>query len=125
MLKIKKYLTLFILFFPFFPVFVFANTQPRNFAGLIKVFTDLLNLLIPILISLAVLAFLTGVAIFILRSDNETERSKGKQFMFWGIIGLFVMTSFWGIVNILEDTFFKKPSYGTVIEKDQYILPLH
>ena len=35
----------------------------------------------------------------------KKARNKGKNIMIYGIIGLFVMVSFWGIVNILINTF--------------------
>ena len=35
----------------------------------------------------------------------KKKRTKMKNTMIYGIIGLFVMISFWGIVNILINTF--------------------
>jgi uncharacterized membrane protein YozB (DUF420 family) len=104
--KIKKYFLLFIAIFPFAPLIAFAATKPTDFKSLLGVFMNLFSLIIPVLISLAILAFLSGVAMYIWKGASETERSKGKQFMFWGVVGIFVMVSFLGLIEILQDTFF-------------------
>lgn len=36
---------------------------------------------------------------------SEEKRENGKQIIYHGIIGLFVMISVWGLVNILANTF--------------------
>jgi hypothetical protein len=64
---------------------------------------DLINKVIPVLIGLAVLAFLWGVVQFIFSSEGP-QKADAKQFMVWGLIALFVMVSVWGLVRILSDT---------------------
>ncbi len=41
---------------------------------------------------------------FLMVSDEE-KREAGKQMIYYGIIGVFVMISVWGFVNILDKTF--------------------
>ena len=65
----------------------------------------LLNVITVLIIALAVVFFLWGVAKFILNAGDPEEQSKGKSIMFWGLIGLFVMTAVWGLVNWLGDAF--------------------
>src|SRR3989338_4327314 len=36
---------------------------------------------------------------------NQAKLDKGKKIMFWGIIGMFIMASAWGIVRILCNFF--------------------
>ena len=62
--------------------------------------------LIPLLIALGLLVFLWGMAKFILHAEDEGKREEGRQLMMWGVIGLFVMVSFWGLTKILIGTFF-------------------
>lgn len=65
-----------------------------------------LNLyIIPLIISVGVLFFIYGVVKFMLNSENENEREKGKQFMIWGIIGLTVIVSVWGLVSLVGGSF--------------------
>ena len=62
--------------------------------------------IIPLLFAVAVIMFVWGVIkFFIINSDEEAKRAQGKQYMVWGIIGLAVMLSIWGLVNILGVTF--------------------
>lgn len=71
------------------------------------IFYELLEYSVVLVISLAVVFFLWGMAKFILKAGDEAERAKGKQVMFWGIITLFIMVSVWGIINFLQDAFFE------------------
>ena len=66
---------------------------------------DFLSQAVIILVALAVVFFLYGILKYITAGDDEEKRSKMKNVMIYGIIGLFVMISFWGIVNILINTF--------------------
>jgi len=59
---------------------------------------------VKLLIALAVVVFLWGVFNFI-RASDDSKKSEGKKLMLWGIIGLFVIVSIWGIVSILQNTF--------------------
>ncbi len=68
--------------------------------GLLDMANQLINRLIPFVITLALLVFLWGVLRYLFASDGE-GRSEAKGYMIWGIIGLFVMVSVWGLVNIL------------------------
>ncbi len=61
--------------------------------------------IMPLLISLAVLGFVWGIIKYFLNPENEKERGKGRDFMLWGLIALFVIVAFWGIVEILTNTF--------------------
>jgi len=60
---------------------------------------------IPLIVSLAIAMFIWGVVQYVINSDEEAKKEKGKQFMIWGIIGLVVMISVWGIVRIVGTTF--------------------
>jgi len=82
------------------PFSVFAVTAESI---LIKV-SQLLNIIIPILITLAVVYFIWGVIQYTITTDEETKK-KAREKVIYGLIGLFVIISFWGIVKILKDTF--------------------
>ena len=68
--------------------------------GLLDMANQLINRLIPFIITLALLVFLWGILKYVFSSDAE-GRGEAKGYMIWGIIGLFVMVSVWGLVNIL------------------------
>ena len=65
----------------------------------------LLRMILPIIISLAVLYFVWGLAKYIKDSSNEGINEEAKSIMVWGVIVIFVMVSMWGLVRILTLTF--------------------
>lgn len=81
----------------FAPAVAFAQEGLINLLGKVQ---NLIQMVIPILIGLALLAFLWGILNYLF-SKNKDE---AKTFMIWGIIALFVMTSVWGLVSILRNT---------------------
>ncbi|MHB8860305.1 MAG: hypothetical protein ACYC48_01030 [Minisyncoccota bacterium] len=63
------------------------------------------TVVVPIILSLAFAAFIWGVvSFFFLHGDDERKREEGRQFIFWGIIGMVVLFSVWGFVNIMLST---------------------
>lgn len=68
-----------------------------------KIASSIINPLVILMIAVAVVFFIYGVVEFISAANNEEARTKGRQHMVWGIIGLFIMVSVWGIMNILNE----------------------
>lgn len=85
------------------PVFAFA--QPQNFDDVVSILIGIMGLAYPALVALALVIFFWGLAKFISGGGSESSVEEGKKLMFWGIIGLFVLVSMWGIVHILVDSF--------------------
>lgn len=57
---------------------------------------------IPVILALAFGVFIWGVVnYFFFNQDDEGKRSEGRQFIFWGILGMVVLFSVWSFVNIL------------------------
>lgn len=77
----------------------------NNAETLISRITDILNLVVPLLIGVAVVIFLFGVVKYITAGGDEAKRTEARNTMIFGIIGLFVMVSVWGLVNVLLGTF--------------------
>ncbi|PIR70563.1 MAG: hypothetical protein COU46_00920 [Candidatus Niyogibacteria bacterium CG10_big_fil_rev_8_21_14_0_10_42_19] len=59
---------------------------------------------ITLLVVIATVLFLWGVIQLLSNQDNEEARSKGKQHIAWGIVGLFVIITVWGLVKVLCNT---------------------
>lgn len=88
-----------------FPSMVFA-APPTSLQDLIGRFQEIINGLVPLAMSLAVLAFIWGLAVYIYNADVPAKRKEGYMFMVYGIIALFVMTAMWGLVAVLNSTIF-------------------
>jgi hypothetical protein len=65
---------------------------------------DLLGTVVPLLIALGVVYFVWGVVTYVIASDEEAKTS-GKDRIVFGIIGLAVIISIWGLVYIVVNTF--------------------
>ncbi len=65
---------------------------------------QVLNAVVPLLIALAVVFFVWGVVMYVVASDEEAK-TKGRDRMIYGIIGLAVIVGLWGLVNLLGNTF--------------------
>ncbi len=77
-----------------------------DITSLITFLSDILsNAILPLLITLAVIGFVFGIIKYLVAGDNEEKRKKGKEFMTWGLVSLFVMVSFWGIISIFQKSF--------------------
>lgn len=76
-----------------------------GFAGIVDKAIALANPFAGIIISLAVLYFLWGLAQFILAAGNEEKVKEARATMTWGIIALFVMVALWGLAYLVVNTF--------------------
>lgn len=87
-----------------------ANTQGVAGAGtindsaikaLIASFSDIIGMIVPVLVSLAVAAFFFFLVKFIWKGKDEPkERENGLAGMGYSILAIFVMVSVWGIVGL-------------------------
>lgn len=111
-----KKITSFIITFVLTPFIIFAKTGDtvdackdidlKTLGHIINwASCTLIKSVVPLLFSLAVAGFIWGVVQYVLNADNEEKRKKGKSYMMWGIIALFVMISMWGLVGVLTKTF--------------------
>ncbi len=85
----------------FLPSVVFA--QAENAQGVLARISDFLSALLPVLVSLGVVFFVWGVVQYVI-ADSEEAKTKGKDRIIFGIIGLTVIISVWGLVEILRTT---------------------
>lgn len=84
-----------------------TNTSKLSISGLVAWFVELINYIIKFILTLALIAFLWGIfRLVFVDATNEAERAKAKKFILWGIVALFVMTSVWGLVNVLHSSVF-------------------
>ncbi len=69
-----------------------------------RLVVHIVNPAIKGLFVLALLFFLWGVVEFIRNSDSDDGRTKGKQHMFWGVIGMSIMVGVNTIIYIALGT---------------------
>jgi|ERR1035437_172210 hypothetical protein len=72
---------------------------------LAKVALVILNPLIVFGFLVALLYFFFGIFQFVMSARSDTDREKGKQGILWGLVGMLVMFSAFGIIHIILNTF--------------------
>jgi hypothetical protein len=70
---------------------------------LTKIEKLIINPIIGLLIAIGVIVFLWGVIEFIAGADSEEKRNTGKNHILWGVVGLFIAVSAFGIMNLLAN----------------------
>mgnify|MGYP001575996230 CR=1 FL=1 len=90
------------LIFYLLPLLAYARTITEVITGTDRAFR---TGIIGITFIFVTIIFFWGVVIFIAKGDNPEERKKGKTMMLWGIIGIAVIASVWGVVEILINFF--------------------
>lgn len=101
------------------PVMAFAGDgRLSGIKGLIQAVGGLINPLIAIVIGIALLSFFWGLVKFIFRvgGGDENAVKNGKQLMIWGLIALFVMIAFGGIIKFMEANLFPSGNTAPPIE---------
>ncbi|MFT5280904.1 MAG: putative membrane-anchored protein [Flavobacteriaceae bacterium] len=87
------------------PAVVMAQSRTtQDLDGSLETVAGLLGMLVKVLIALAVIYFIVGVIEYI-TADDEDKKKKARDRMIYGIIGIFVIVSIWGLVAILRNTF--------------------
>ena len=77
-----------------------------NTAQLIAKFVDtILNPIIAVIFAFGFFVFIWGLTVFLWNMRNGDIKEYGKQHMLWGVIGMFIMVSVYGIIALIEGTF--------------------
>lgn len=106
----KKFIVSLSLFSVVAPFLAFAvnttgiNPTPGTFGYIIYTVASWINYVVPVLIVVAIGYFIWGVISFMTASDDEKKKN-GKSKIVNGLIGLFVIVAFWGIIALVRNTF--------------------
>lgn len=98
MKKILSVLALFGL-----PAIAFA--QPIDtLRGLLIKANDIINILTFFIVGLAVFIIIFGIIKYVAGAADEEKRKEARNYIVWGVIGVFLMLSVWGLIRILLNT---------------------
>jgi hypothetical protein len=83
------------------------------FAGSINTLKDIVDYgtclvtksIVPLLLVVAIAVFVYGIVQYFLNPNNINERDKAKQYILWALIGMFVLFSISGLIQIIRNTF--------------------
>ena len=81
-----------------------AYSGNQTVGTLLSTGQSLMNLLIRVLVGFAILMIVIGVVRFIIAgtSGSEEAQAKAKGTILYGVLGLFVITTIWGLVGIVR-----------------------
>ncbi|MEK7147876.1 MAG: pilin [Patescibacteria group bacterium] len=98
----------------FAPALALAQGTPNlsNLETLLKSIGRLIDIALPIVVAIGLLVFFWGIVKFIFA--GEEGKKEGRNLMIWGIVGLFVMVSVWGLVRFLGNAVGVTEQGGTV-----------
>lgn len=86
------------------PLVTFAQSaNPNHLFSIVDALRLFLNRIIPILIVAAIIYFIWGVVQYVLVKDIE-EKAQARDKMVFGLIGIFVILSIYGIVYFIGST---------------------
>ncbi len=86
------------------PSAVMAQTL-NNVDSLANRLTNIGNIFLAVLMALAFIFVIWHGVMFIIKAADEEARKAHKSGVIWGIIGLAVILSVWGLVNMLKGSF--------------------
>lgn len=69
-----------------------------------SILENIVNPIIILMLAVAVLIFLWGVFEFIRNAESPEDRKTGGKHMLFGAIGLFIMVTAYGILNLIINT---------------------
>lgn len=64
----------------------------------------IINPIILLIFSAGVFFFMWGLVRFLMNLDNPEGRKTGQNHMLWGIVGVFIMATVFGIISIITNT---------------------
>jgi len=83
------------------PMVVLADGELADINNLVTAFGNIINIVIPIVFALIVIAFFWGLAKYVMSAGDESKKAEGRNLMIGGVIALFVAAAIWGIVEFI------------------------
>ena len=102
------------------PLLAEAAGAPRTFRELAKQIVDLLTAAAATLVFMSLVIFMYGIARNLTKL-GENETGAYRDFVFWGVIILFVMVSIWGILRLIQNTVFQGSGNQNITMISHYV----
>ena len=69
-----------------------------------KIVANIVTPLVELLFALTVLLFVWGLFGFFINGDDTTKREEGRQHILWGVVGMVIMVSVYGIIRLVANS---------------------
>ena len=87
------------------PMMAAAETLTIWDTNIIQPLGTIVDALVPILMTVALLFFIWGLIMYIRSAGDPEKASEGKSIMIYGVIALFVMSAIWGLTSFIGGVF--------------------
>ena len=80
-----------------------------------RIVTYIIDQVLLVIFALGFLLFVYGLVEFLWNLNSGKDTESGKQHMIWGIVGMVIMVSVYGILDLIDNTFqlnFSNPDVG-------------
>jgi FtsH-binding integral membrane protein len=81
-------------------------TGANNFCSLVGSIIGVINVLVPIVVTIALIVFFWGLVLYIYHAADQHAHSSGRDMIIWGLIGIFVISCVWGIIKFFSVALF-------------------
>jgi len=105
------------LLFLMVPTIAAAQGQLSQTGNIVNNFGVILNMLLWVFATLALLVFFWGIIKYIASAGNAEKAKEGKSIMIYGAVALFVLFSIFGIIQFLRGEFLVGPQSGLINPK--------
>lgn len=80
------------------------GSNPAVSSVVSKIVANIVAPLVTGLFFLTMLIFVWGLFGLISKGDDPTARKEGQQHMLWGVVGMLIMVSVYGIIRLIGNT---------------------
>ena len=90
------------------PCFSFAYTSqgyPENFLEFVNNFMKAINIVLPFVMGFGFFGIFTGLLKYVSAGGDEERLGKAKQLIVYGLIGIVILFTFWGLAKLLAKTY--------------------
>ena len=98
----KKFIIAIVSFSPLVALAQYTSAPVVDATSFASKLTSLFNVAIDVLIALAVLWIIVSVVVWLI--DTGEGKAKWRNNALWGIVGLAIILSIWGLVHLLTGT---------------------
>ena len=82
-----------------------ALAATGDIGGVIAKIREIVDAVIPLFMVLAFAIFLWGIVKYITAGGSPEKEKAARGFIIYGLIGIFLLVAFWGIIKIFTTTF--------------------
>ncbi|MDE2037965.1 MAG: hypothetical protein KGI69_01935 [Patescibacteria group bacterium] len=86
-------------------VYAASSIDPVAFGKVVDpIIANIVDPIIELIFAVALIAFIYGILQMVTHGTDSDAHQRGRMSMLSGVIGMFIMMSAWGIINIVAGT---------------------